>query len=65
MILLQRVTPGYFIQEVTIKVSEEASTYELAEAMRLFMIALSYDTKQCFDVIPDPDAEDSIESETC
>lgn len=58
MILLQRITPEYFIKEVTIKVSEEAATYEIAEAMRLFMIALGYDTQSCFDVIPDPDADD-------
>lgn len=58
MILLQRISPEYFIKEVTIKVSDEASTHELAEAMRLFMIALGYDTQQCFDAIPDPDAEE-------
>jgi hypothetical protein len=58
MIILQRDSKDYFIKSVRIEVSEESSVSELAEACRLFMIALGYDVGQCFEVIPDPEAED-------
>ncbi len=61
MIILQRDSKDYFIKSVRIEVSEEASVSELAEACRLFMIALGYDVEQCLEVIPDPDAEDSLD----
>jgi hypothetical protein len=62
MIILQRDSKDYFIKSVRIEVSEEASVSELAEACRLFMIALGYDVEQCFEVVPDPDAEDYRDS---
>jgi hypothetical protein len=62
MIILQRDSKDYFIKSVRIEVSEESSVSELAEACRLFMIALGYDAQQCLDAIPDPDAEDYRDS---
>jgi hypothetical protein len=62
MIILQRDSKDYFIKSVRIEVSEEASVSELAEACRLFMIALGYDVNQCLEAIPDPDAEDYRDS---
>jgi len=61
MIILQRESKEYFIKSVRLEVSEESTVSELAEACRLFMIALGYDVNQCLEVIPDPDAEDSLD----
>lgn len=62
MIVLQRTSSEYFITEVTIKVADHADVDQMAEALRLFMVALGYDIEQCLEVIPDPFASDSKES---